>query len=163
MGRGVRVPAIMRWPGHVPAGKTSPQVGSVMDVTATLLAAGGVTVPAAAKLEGIDLMPILSGKAAPVERTLFFRNTVGGRQQRAVRKGNWKLLVDGPNTFVFDLSKDIGERNDLASTRTDIARQLRPLIAAWEKDVDDEATATLGPAPVPGRPGGPGRQGGSGN
>ena len=160
---GVRVPAIMRWPGHVPAGKTSPQVGSVMDLTATLLAAGGATVPAEAKLEGIDLMPILEGKTAPVERTLFFRNIVGGRTQRAVRKGNWKLLVDGPNTFVFDLSKDIGERNDLASTRTDIARQLRPLITAWEKDVDDEATATLGPAPVPGRPGGPGRQGGSGN
>jgi len=160
---GVRVPAIMRWPGHVPAGKTSPQVGSVMDLTATLLAAGGATVPAEAKLEGIDLMPILEGKTPPVERTLFFRNIVGGRTQRAVRKGNWKLLVDGPNTFVFDLSKDIGERNDLASTRTDIARQLRPLITAWEKDVDDEATATLGPAPVPGRPGGPGRQGGSGN
>jgi len=160
---GVRVPAIMRWPGHVPAGKTSPQVGSVMDLTATLLAAGGAKVPAEARLEGIDLMPILEGKTAPVERTLFFRNIVGGRTQRAVRKGNWKLLVDGPNTFVFDLSKDIGERNDLASTRTDIARQLRPLITAWEKDVDDEATATLGPAPVPGRPGGPGRQGGSGN
>jgi arylsulfatase A-like enzyme len=160
---GVRVPSIWRWPGHIPSGKTSPQVGSVMDVTATLLAAGGATVPAEAKLEGINLLPILEGKTAPVERTLFFRNIVGGRTQRAVRKGNWKLLVDGPNTFVFDLSKDIGERNDLASTRTDIARQLRPLITAWEKDVDDEATATLGPAPVPGRPGGPGRQGGSGN
>jgi arylsulfatase A-like enzyme len=162
---GVRVPAIMRWPGRIPAGKTTPQVGSVMDVTATLLAAGGATVPADARLEGMDLLPILEGKAAPVERTLFFRNTVGGRQQRAVRKGNWKVLVDGPNTFVFDLSKDVGERNDLASSRQDIARALRPLLAAWEKDVDDEATATLGPAPVPGRPGGPGpgRQGGSGN
>jgi arylsulfatase A-like enzyme len=160
---GVRVPAIMRWPGRIPAGKTSPQVGSVMDVTATLLAAGGATVPAEARLEGIDLLPILEGKAASVERTLFFRNIVGGRTQRAVRKGNWKVLVDGPNTFVFDLSKDVGERNDLASTRTDIARALRPLITAWEKDVDGEATATMGPAPAPGRPGGPGRQGGSGN
>jgi arylsulfatase A-like enzyme len=164
---GVRVPAIMRWPGRIPAGKTSSQVGSVMDVTATLLAAGGATVPAEARLEGMNLLPILAG-APVVERTLFFRNIVGGRTQRAVRKGNWKLLVDGPNTFVFDLSKDVGERNDLASTRTDIARQLRPLLAAWEKDVDDEATATLGPATVPGRPGGPGRpegpgrQGGSG-
>jgi arylsulfatase A-like enzyme len=160
---GVRVPAIMRWPGRIAAGKTSPQVGSVMDVTATLLAAGGATVPAEAKLEGINLLPILEAKAAPVERTLFFRNIVGGRTQRAVRKGNWKVLVDGPNTFVFDLSKDVGERNDLASTRTDIARALRPLITAWEKDVDDEATATMGPAPLPGRPGGAGRQGGSGN
>jgi arylsulfatase A-like enzyme len=153
----------MRWPGRIAAGKITPQVGSVMDVTATLLAAGRVAVPAEARLEGINLLPILDGTGAPVERTLFFRNTVGGRQQRAVRRGSWKLLVDGPNTFVFDLSKDVGERTDLASTRTDIARALRPLLAAWEKDVDGEAEATLGPAPAPGRPGGPGRQGGSGN
>ena len=120
-----------------------------MDVTATLLAAGGVTVPAEARPDGINLLPILEGKTPPVERTLFFRNIVGGRTQRAVRRGNWKLLVDGPNTFVFDLAKDVGERSDLASSRADIARTLRPLLAAWEKDVDDEATATLGPAPAP--------------
>jgi arylsulfatase A-like enzyme len=165
---GVRVPAIMRWPGRIPAGRVSSQVGIVMDVTATLVAAAGVTVPAEAKLEGINLLPVIEGRQAPVERTLYFRNTTGGRQQRAVRKGNWKLLVDGPNTFLFDLSKDIGERNDLASSRQAIARELRPLLAAWEKDVDDEATATMGP-PVgalpgarqggapPGRPGGPGQ------
>src|SRR5688572_5009926 len=167
---GVRVPAIMRWPARIPAGRTTPQVGIVMDVTATLLAAGGVTVPAEARPDGIDLLPILEGRAQPVERTLFFRNAAGGRQQRAVRRGNWKLLVDGPNTFLFDLTKDIGERNDLASARGDVARTLRPLLAAWEKDVDDEAAATLGPLPgrpggpgAPGRPAGPGRQGGSGN
>jgi arylsulfatase A-like enzyme len=160
---GIRVPAIMRWPGRIPAGRTTPQVGIVMDVTATLLAAAGVAVPAEARPDGINLLPILEGKAPPIERTLFFRNSVGGRTQRAVRRGNWKLLVDGPNTFVFDLSKDIGERADLASSRSDIARALRPLLTAWEKDVDDEATSTLGPAPVPGRPGGPGpgRQGGA--
>jgi arylsulfatase A len=159
---GVRVPAIMRWPGRIQSGRTSPQVGIVMDMTATLLAAAGVAVPAEARLEGINLLPIVEGRSAPVERTLFFRNVVGGRTQRAVRRGNWKLLVDGPNTFLFDLAQDVGERNDLARARTDIARTLRPLLAAWEKDVDDEATATLGPAPVPGRPGGPGpgRQGG---
>jgi arylsulfatase A-like enzyme len=162
----------MRWPERLPAGRVSPQVGIVMDMTATLLAAGGVTVPAEAKPDGMNLLPVLEGKTAPVERTLFFRNVVGGRTQRAVRKGNWKLLVDGPNTFVFDLSKDLGERIDLASARSDIARQLRPLLTAWEKDVDDEATATFGPLPAPagrpggpgaGRPGGPGRVGGSGN
>ncbi len=162
---GVRVPAIMRWPGRIPAGRTTPQVGIVMDLTATLLAAAGVTVPAEARPDGINLLPILEGKTPPVERTLFFRNIAAGRTQRAVRRGYWKLLVDGPNTFVFDLSKDVGERTDLASSRSDIARTLRPLLAAWEKDVDDEATATLGPAPVPGRPGGPGpgRQGGRGS
>ena len=45
---------------------------------------------------------------------------------------------------MFDLSKDIGERNDLASQRQDIARKLRPLIAAWEKEVDAEAKTVSG-------------------
>jgi arylsulfatase A-like enzyme len=167
---GIRVPAIMRWPERLPAGRVSPQVGIVMDVTATLLAAAGVTVPAEARPDGINLLPVLEGRVQPIERTLFFRNVTGGRTQRAVRKGNFKLIVDGPNTFVFDLSQDIGERNDLASARSDVARALRPLLAAWEKDVDDDATATFGPLPAApgrpggpgaGRPGGPGRQGGS--
>jgi arylsulfatase A-like enzyme len=162
---GVRVPAIMRWPARLPAGRVTPQVGIVMDMTATLLAAAGAAVPAEAKPDGINLLPVLEGRAQPIERTLFFRNVIPARQQRAVRKGNWKVLVEGGNTFVFDLSKDMGERNDLASSRSDIARTLRPLLAAWEKDVDDEATATLGPPPAPaGRPGGPGagRPGGAG-
>ena len=59
---GVRVPALMRWPGRIPAGRVTPQVGIVMDVTATLLAAGGVTVPAEARPDGINLLPILEGR-----------------------------------------------------------------------------------------------------
>ena len=135
-----------------------------MDVTATLLAAGGVTVPAEARPDGINLLPILEGRTPPVERTLFFRNTVGGRQQRAVRQGNWKLLVDGPNTFVFDLSKDVGERSDLASSRVrhraDAAAAARRVGEGRGRRGDGDARA----GPAPGRPGGPapGRQGGRG-
>ena len=136
---GIRVPAIFRWPGHLPAGRTSSQAGIVMDVTASILAATGTPAAARAQADGINLLPILEGRSALVERTLFFRFTIGTTRQLAVRQGSWKLLVDGEKRYVFDLSKDIGERNDLASQRQDIARRLRPLIAAWEKDVDEEA------------------------
>ena len=134
---GVRVPLIARWPARIPARRTSGQVGMMMDLTATLLSATGAQVPADAKLDGVDLLTVLEGKAQPFERTLFFRNTVGPqRTQRAVRRGDWKVLADGPNVMVFNLRDDPGERNDLARTRQDIARTLRPLIAEWEKDVD---------------------------
>jgi arylsulfatase A len=134
---GVRVPMIARWPARIPARRTSAQVGITMDLTATLLAATGAVVPADAKLDGVDLLPVLEGKAQPFERTLFFRNTLpNSRTQRAVRRGDWKVLADGPNVMVFNLKDDPGERNDLARTRQDIARTLRPLIAEWEKDVD---------------------------
>jgi hypothetical protein len=91
--------------------------------------------------DGINLMPILEGRTDASERTLFFRFTIGTTKQVAVRQGSWKLLVDGAKRYVFDLSKDIGERNDLARQRQDIARRLRPLIGAWEADVDAEASA----------------------
>ncbi len=132
---GVRVPLVARWPGRIPSGKTSPQVGNMFDLLPTLLAATGAAVPADAKLDGVSLLPVMEGRAQPVERTLFFRNVLPARTQRAVRKGDWKLMVDGPNVMVFNLRDDPGERNDLARTRQDLARQLRPLIAEWEKDV----------------------------
>jgi arylsulfatase A-like enzyme len=141
---GIRVPAIFKWPGHLPAGRASNQVGIVQDVTASILAATGTAVSAQARPEGINLLPILEGRSAPTERTLFFRFAIGNIKQLAVRQGSWKLLVDGAKRYVFDLSKDIGERNDLASQRQDIARKLRPLIAAWEADVDAEAKSTIG-------------------
>jgi len=136
---GIRVPAILKWPGRIPAGQTSAQVGIVMDLTATILAATASTVPAEARLEGINLVPLLQKGQARVERTLFFRYTLPTRRQRAVRQGDWKLMLDGGNPMLFNLAADAGERNDLASARTDIVKRLFPLIAQWEQDVDAEA------------------------
>jgi arylsulfatase A-like enzyme len=138
---GIRVPAIFRWPGHLPAGRVSGQVGIVQDVTASILAATGSTVPDSARPDGIDLLPMLEGRTPPIERTLFFRFGTGPAKQIAVRQGPWKLLVDGAKRYVFDVSKDVGERNDLTNQRQDVARRLRPLLAAWEADVDAEAKA----------------------
>ena len=60
------------------------------------------------------------------------------RVMRAVRRGSWKLLADGQALFLFDLSKDIGERTDLSSVRQDLVKELRQKIVDWEKDVDSE-------------------------
>jgi arylsulfatase A-like enzyme len=143
---GIRVPAIFRWPGHVRAGQVSAQVGIVQDMTASILAATQTPVPAAAGLDGINLLPVLEGEGAMVERTLFFRFTIGDVKQLAVRQGQWKLLVDGAKRYVFDLSTDVAERNDLINQRQDVARRLRPLIAAWEAEVDAEAKTNSGRA-----------------
>ena len=136
---GIRVPAIVRWPGRIPAGKVSDQVGITMDLTASILAASGATVPDSAKLDGMNLFPILEGRAAEVERTLFWRTAVGGRTQKAVRRGNWKLVVDGnTHTFLYDIRADIGERSDLARQRPDIVRSLRLQLTAWEREIEAE-------------------------
>jgi len=136
---GIRVPAIFRWPGQIPAGKTSAQVGIVMDLTATILAVTKSPVPPETRLEGMNLLPLLKDGARRVDRTLFFRYTLPARRQRAVRQGDWKLMLDGANPMLFNLKDDIGERNDLANQRMDIVRKLFPLIGQWEQDVDAEA------------------------
>ena len=136
---GIRVPALIRWPGRVPAGKVSDQVGITMDLTASILAATGVSVPSDARLEGINLLPILEGRMPEVERTLFWRTAAGNRLQKAVRRGDWKLIVDGNHTYLFNLRTDLGERHDLASRHQAVAHALRPLLADWERDIEAEA------------------------
>jgi arylsulfatase A-like enzyme len=144
---GIRVPAIFKWPGRIPAGKTSAQVGIIMDLTTTILAATNSPVPAEARLEGIDLLPLLQEGAKRTDRTLFWRITTQGRRQRAVRQGDWKLLLDGGNPLLYNLANDIGERTDLANQRMDIVRKLFPLIGQWEQDVDAEAKALAAQGP----------------
>src|SRR5688572_13747764 len=63
---GIRVPAILRWPGRLPAGEVSRQVGITVDLTASILAATNTPVPAAARLDGINLLPILDGRSPAV-------------------------------------------------------------------------------------------------
>ena len=138
---GIRVPAIVRWPGRIPAGKVSDQVGITMDLTASILAITGARVSADARLEGVNLFPVWEGTAPEIERTLFWRAGVGGGRQAAVRRGDWKVLVDRSHTYVFNVRTDPSERRDLANQRQDVAQALRPLLAAWEADVDAEVAA----------------------
>ena len=135
---GIRVPAVARWPARIPAGRVSHQAGITMDLTATILAAAGVAPTADERSDGIDLLPIISGRAPEVERALFWR-VVNNRPQRAVRQGKWKLVFDG-RPLLFDLEADPGERTNLIGRHAEVANRLRLLLDAWEKDVDAEAT-----------------------
>ena len=133
---GIRVPLILRWPGALPRGQVSAQVAITTDVTASILAAAGARTPPGHRPDGIDILPILRGKAPLLERRLFWRWAQPNRQQRAVRSGRWKLLADGNQHLLFDLGVDPGERTDLAARRPDLVATLARLLAEWEADVD---------------------------
>jgi hypothetical protein len=102
--------------------------------------------PSARRLKAglINLFPILQGKAPQVERTLFWR-TAGpspvNMNRKAVRSGDWKLIIDGAvtRTFPFNLKADPGERQDWFAQRPDITQRLQQLLTDWERDVDTEA------------------------
>lgn len=139
---GIRVPAFVRWPNTVPAGRTSEQVLTTLDWTATMLAAAGIT--PGPELDGIDLLPHLRGDTAPVERTVFWRSTRWGLQH-AVRQGDWKYLrLDTRSNrssrtetgeLLFDLRRDPQERENLAAGESEVVNRLRGLYAAWEAKV----------------------------
>lgn len=135
---GIRVPAILRWPGRIPGGRVSRQVGITMDLTASILAVTRTPLPVETRLDGIDLFPVLEARAPTIERTLFWR-VVGNRPQQAVRSGDWKLVLDGARPLLFNLRTDLGERTNVIGEHADIARRLGPLLAEWQADVDAEA------------------------
>ncbi len=146
---GIRVPTIFWWPSVLPAGRSRHTPGITMDLTTTVLATAGAAIPGS--FEGRNLVPLLAGRtpagrrdaAALAERPLFWRIDTGTRQQRAVRRGRWKLLVDDDDLLLFDLPRDVGERHDVAARHPAIVRELRALLAAWEVDVNAEATRTV--------------------
>ena len=81
---------------------------------------------------------MLQGRSSQVERALFWRT----QSQKAVRKGDWKLLVDGGTLLLFNLRSDVGEHTDRTAEHTGLVRELRQLVEAWEQDVDTERKAT---------------------
>ena len=138
---GIRVPMILRWPGHLPAHATSKQVAITMDLTASILTLAGAAIPSSYKLDGIDILPSLSGRSPVIERQLFWRRKAPS-PQTAVRFGRWKLLHDGANFYLFDVAADPGERHDLTAERLDLVKKLATMIDAWQKDVDSKKTGS---------------------
>jgi arylsulfatase A-like enzyme len=124
---GLRIPAILSWPGRVPAGRVSEQVTANMDWLPTLLAAAGTTPHPAYPTDGMNLLPHLTASAAVVERKLFWRYKA--LWQRAARIGDWKYLKILDNTFLFNVVDDPLERANLKERRKDIYDRL---IGEWD-------------------------------
>jgi arylsulfatase A-like enzyme len=128
---GLRVPQIVWWPGHIKAGQLTDQVCITMDLTATCLAAVGVAPNPGYPLDGRDLLPVLTGQAPESERTLYWR--MANRNQRAVRRGDWKYLKVVDQEFLFDIGWDPRERGDMARKRPDLLNELRGLWEDWNR------------------------------
>ena len=135
---GVNVPFLMKWPGRVEPGSVSANRAMHIDIFATAAQAAGV--PVGPKVDGVDLMTLVSGKAAP--RPLFFRSG----HYRAVIDGDWKLqLSERPKTaWLFNLGVDPTEQKNLA---TSDPAQLARLTALLDEQ-DRKAGKPLWPALV---------------
>jgi len=121
---GIRVPAIVRWPGVVPANRETQQMAITMDWTATILAAAGAD---AGSLDGIDLLPILKGNGQLINRTFFWRIY----SQDAVREGKWKYVRNGEVRRLFDLSLDQHEQADFSNKHPEVLQRLMKEFDQW--------------------------------
>jgi len=128
---GIRVPFIMQWKGHLPAGKVNELPVISLDIHPTAVVAAGGAIAADWKLDGVDLLPYVRGdRTGRPHETLFWR--MG--EKHAIRDGDWKLLVEQGTTTpaLFNLADDIGEKNDLAAKMPDKAKQLNSRYDAWK-------------------------------
>jgi arylsulfatase A-like enzyme len=132
---GIRVPCLLRWPGTLPVGRESNLLAITMDLTATIVAAAGARPPADRPLDGIDLVPILSGAKPALERTLCWRVAAERLLQHAVRKGKWKYIRHPRGELLFDLEADVGERRDLSKQFPARVAELRAEMARWEAEM----------------------------
>lgn len=140
---GIRVPGIARWPGKIAAGTTSdvPIIGS--DVFPTALGIAGVKPPADRVLDGTDLLSVLTGKAAAVERKvpLYWRlNMAPNNLHVAMRQGDWKIVAaqDFSKVELYNLKTDPKETTDLKEKEKDRFELMKEKLMAHHAAVEKE-------------------------
>jgi arylsulfatase A-like enzyme len=136
---GHRIPCIVKWPGHVPAGSVSNEMLSLTDFMATVAAVTGQKLPDEAAEDSFNALPALERRnRKPIRETVIQES---GKGMRSIREGNWKLelglgsggfsepikvdpVPGGPQGQLYDLRTDPGERNNLWSKHPEIVERL---------------------------------------
>jgi arylsulfatase A-like enzyme len=146
---GIRLPFIVRWPGHVSAGRIDDTtVISAVDLLPTFCSLAGAAVPPAAMLDGEDQRDVLLGHSRRRKRPLFWeygRNNDSFRYPQgrdrspalALRDGSWKLLVnvDGSGAELYDVVADRSESRNVASEHPELVKHMTELAIAWRSSL----------------------------
>jgi len=145
---GMRVPCVVRWPGKVPAGTRTNLITSTLDLLPTFAAISGGSTPNDRVIDGVNIWPILSGKAKSNVRDVFFYYQMD--QLQAVRYGNWKLFVEMESKkrnwgkpegkkglALYNLANDIHEDKNVASDNPKVVKTLQNWADVARKDLGD--------------------------
>ena len=166
---GSRVPAIVRWPGHVPAGTVCNRLASTIDILPTIAEITGAALPTR-RIDGVSIMPLLRGESDANPRQTFW--LYYGQTLTAVRDGQWKLQFphdartyegyapgrDGipgdtgtkhVQLALYNLDTDIGEQRNVLTEHPDVVERLQTIAAAARADLGD--TGAPGPGVRPPR------------
>lgn len=148
---GVRVPFLISWKGRLPAGTVDDRPIIQLDILPTALAAAGATINPEWKLDGVNLLPYLTGeRSGRPHDALFWRFG----QQIAIRKGDWKLVkalspdqprlayvpgakASADGAELYNLANDIAETNNLAGEHPGVVKELTAAWNAWNAELVD--------------------------
>jgi len=141
---GIRVPCVVWAPGRVPAGQACAHVASTIDLLPTFARLAGTRPAADRIIDGVDISGMMTGDegAAPPRRVLYFFNKMGTIE--AVREGDWKLRIAGgpgkarrdklpPRAELYDLARDISERNNVAAGHPDVIARLIDMMRVFDR------------------------------
>jgi arylsulfatase A-like enzyme len=150
---GIRTPFFVRWPGKLPAGMTYDQPVIQLDIHPTALAAAGVPLPPNTKLDGVNLLPSLTGQTAGSPHdVLYWRFSFPpgqpDRHKWAIRQGDWKLFTDfdanrkkrtqatqNEGVKLVNLANDIREEKDLSKEQPAKVQELKALWDKWNAEM----------------------------
>ncbi len=124
---GIRVPMIARWPGRVPAGRTSDQVWAFWDFLPTAAEIAGARAPDG--IDGISMLPALEGRPPQPHHYLYWEFHERGFSQ-AVRMGDWKGVRSAPGAplELYDLRADLAEKNNIAPAHPDVVARIEQIL-----------------------------------
>ena len=149
---GTHVPAVMAWPGRMPAGRKTAQLAAHYDLAPTLLAAAGVPGPGEGHFDGVNLWPAISAGTVMNRPPLHWHN----QPQLAMRKGQWKLTLNGYEAngtpegrkaltgedavFLANLEQDPGEKRNVRREHPEVVAALEAELKSWLENVQRTAT-----------------------
>jgi arylsulfatase A-like enzyme len=135
---GVNIPMIISWKDKLPAGLVYHETVSLMDLFSTVLASSDIQEPSDRIIDGIDLLPYLTGQLEGLpHKALFWRTDFN----KSVRFENWKFIWNtrDEQVFLFDLEQDKAEKDNLARQHPDLVQKLINEIVQWEQELQDPA------------------------
>ena len=143
---GIRTLGLVRWPGHVPAGRIdNTSVVAAIDFLPTICRLAGVTVPAEVRPDGEDMSDVWLGGSRPRHTSLHWEWLFGVQgvddgympPMLSVRDGDWKLFVShtGDGAALYDVRHDPGEEHDVAAMHRDVVEALKAKALAWARSL----------------------------
>lgn len=141
---GIRVPWIARWPKGIEAGSTSMQHCMTMDWSRTMLEIGQGEFDPNYPVDGVSLLPVITGEVEKFERPLYWR--MNHRDQRALRVGEFKYLKVDEHEYLFNITNDARERANLKKVYPDKLEDMRKQWLSWNESmpqIPEDATVSL--------------------